>query len=94
MARISLLVTIIGLLILAVVLLHRSRFLGPLITYNTATRCGWFRLFDRIGLAWIDHRRYGPLFSERYAGKHGIPKARRQLHIGPWHIAISTKKNP
>jgi hypothetical protein len=52
----------------------------------------WFRLFG-VGLAWSDHRVFGPLISERYAGRHGF-RRRRFLHLGPWCFMVTTERHP
>jgi hypothetical protein len=53
---------------------------------------GWFRILG-YGIAWVNHRKHPPLFTERYAGQHGIPKKPR-LHIGHWCFRPTTWRHP
>lgn len=58
-----------------------------------ANGCWWFRLFG-VGIAGVDRRLHPPLFSERYAGQHGIPRKRRTPVILHWQFTLTTRRNP
>lgn len=42
-----------------------------------------FPLFGGRGFGLLSHRKYRPVFTERYTGQYGIRK-QRYVHVGPW----------
>lgn len=62
--------------------------------HSASVRCGWFR-FLGVGVCWIDTEQYGPLRAVIFTDKkHARWKDRRQLRIGAWRFALTTRRNP
>ena len=69
---------------------HSGRWLQFMVCWGE--HAGWFRLFG-FGLRLLDHRIDPALFSERYNGRHGVPK-RWYAHVGPWCLLALRPRRP